>query len=312
VNVIGYVVKNSLLKTKIYSSGTLLANEEVQLKPEAGGRLISIYFKEGTKINKGSLLAKINDADLQAQLKKVELQYELAKQKEIRAKGMLAVQGLSEEEYDMAANQVKTLAADIDYLKSQIYKTELRAPFDGSIGLKQISEGSIVSTSTILASMQQTDQLKLDFSIPEKYAAFVLRNDTVVFTVDSGSEKHIAFVDAIEPRIDMQTRNLLIRARYSNKNQALYPGSFARVELYSSKNKMALMVPTEAILPELKSKTIFVSRNGKAIPVKVDTGTRNAAQVEIISGLTEGDTIIVSGIMSLKPDDKLHFVEIKK
>ncbi len=307
----GYVVKGVELKNKIYSSGTIFANEEVVLKPEVQGKLLSILFKEGSFVSKGKLLAKINDADLQAQLHKLELQVNLAKQKETRLKSLLNIKGTSEEEYDASSNQVQTLEADMDFLKSQIAKTEIRAPFDGTIGLKQISEGSFVTNSTVISSMQQTNFLKIDFTVPEKYANMISIEDTVQFTVDTGNEKFTASIVAIEPRIDLQTRNLLIRARFENTQPFIYPGAFARIELISGKKIQALMIPTEAVVPELKGKKVFVSRNGKAIPVRVETGTRTDSQIEIINGITEGDTILVTGIMSLKPEDNIQFINLK-
>ena len=311
VNVTGYIVSSQLLENKIYSSGTILANEEVVLHPEVSGKLVSVNFKEGNFVGKGALLAKINDADLQAQLRRLGFQLKLATEKRDRLNGLLNIQGVSQQEYDEGASQLQLISSDIDYTKAQIAKTEIRAPFAGKIGLRQISAGSYVTNATTIATIQQTNILKIDFTIPEKYADIVRIGDMVQFTVDNTPEKSFAKVFAIEPKIDAETRNITVRAICNNTHAAILPGAFARIELVAEKKKSTIMIPTEALIPELKGKKVFVSKDGKAQPVMVQTGIRNDAQVEITSGLTEGDTLIVTGIMSLKPDAKVKIIEIK-
>lgn len=312
VNVTGYVVSNMVLENTLFSSGSILANEEVELRPEVSGKLISIRFQEGSYVKKGTLLAKINDIDLQAQLKKSALAMKLANDRKDRLRGMLDIQGVSQEEYDLAANQIQTVAADMDYIHAQIAKTEVRAPFSGRIGLRKISEGSFVTNATVIASMQQTDQLKIDFTIPEKYVAVVAKGDQIHFSVDNLKEQFTAIVYAIEPKIDAETRNISVRAVCKNANASIIPGSFARIELVTNTKQTALMIPTQAIIPELNGKKVFVSKAGIAVPVKVETGLRNDTRIEILSGLTEGDTVIITGIMTLKPDTKVNFISINK
>ena len=135
VTVTGFVVHAQELENKIFSSGTIMANEEVILRPEVQGKLVSVLFKEGSNISKGTLLAKISDTDLQAQLRKLDLQLKLAKEKEVRLKGLLDINGVSQEEYSELANQLQTIVSDMDFTKAQIAKTEIRAPFNGKIGL---------------------------------------------------------------------------------------------------------------------------------------------------------------------------------
>jgi len=307
----GFVVRSEILENTISSSGTVLANEEVELRPETAGKLVSIGFKEGTVVQKGALLVKIYDNDLQAQLKKLNLQYKLAKEREGRLKGLLGINGVSQEEYDIASNELETITADMDYTKAQISKTEIYAPFRGKIGLKNVSEGNFVNNTNVIASIQQTDLLKIDFTIPEKYAALVIPGDTVEFTVEGITEKLTARVSAIEPKIDAETRNIMIRALYNNAKGNVYPGAFAKVELITKKRE-AFMIPTEALIPELKGKKVFVVENGKAKPVKVETGFRSDTKIEITKGLNAGDTVITTGIMTLKPEMNVKIVQLKK
>jgi len=307
-----FIASASTLDNQLFSSGTVRANEEVMLMPEVAGKLIQINFKEGTNVSKGSLLAKISDVDLQAQLSKLNLQLKLARERETRLKSMIEIKGVSQEEFDSATNLVNTINADIEFIKAQIAKTEIRAPFDGQIGLRQVSEGSFVNSSTVIASIQQTKLLKIDFTVPEKYADIVVPGNIVKFTVDNINQTFTAKVDAIEPKIDEQTRNITIRAIYNNNGGKIYPGAFARIELSANKKQEAILIPTEAIIPELKGKKVFVNRSGKAIPVKVKTGLRNDARIEITEGLVVGDTVITTGIMTLKPEAEIIITNIKK
>lgn len=311
-NATGYVVELQTLVNTIASSGSVLANEEVELRPETSGKLISIGFKEGGLVQKGALLVKINDADLQATLKKLNLQLALTKQKEARLKSMLDIKGVSQEEYDAVANQLQTIGADIDYTNAEIAKTEIRAPFSGKVGLKNISEGSFVNSTTIIANVQQTDLLKIDFTVPEKYASIVVVGDSILFSIEGVKEKFAATVSAIEPKINVQTRNINVRALFKNNNGMVYPGAFAKVELVASKSRSSFMIPTEAVIPDLKGKKVFVCKNGKAMPVKVETGMRNDSKIEITNGLNPGDTVITTGIMSLKPEMSVKIIQVKK
>ena len=311
-NVTGFIVHETAFDNKLFSSGTLLAADEAILRPEVQGKLMSINFQEGAMVKKGELLAKINDADLQATLRKLALQLQLAEEKQNRLASLLSIKGISQEENDAALNSVATIKADMDYTKAMIAKTEIRAPFDGRIGLTQVSEGNFVNTSTIIASLQQINTLKVEFSLPEKNAQLIHAGDSVLFTVDQSTEQYVAKVYATEPKIDQQTRSFMVRARYANKNKELYPGSFARVEVIASKLQHGLFIPTEALIPELKGKKVFLYKSGKAISTKVLTGLRNDATVEITSGIQASDTIITTGIMSLKPDALVKLVSVKQ
>ena len=312
VTVTAYIVKPEKLNNKIYISGTLLSNEEVTLMPEVAGKILSIAFKEGSAVKKGDLLVKINDEDLQAQLKKLQLQEKLASEKEARQKKLLAINGISQEEYDASLTQLNSIAADIEVLKAQIAKTQITAPFNGTVGLKNISEGSYVTPGTQIATMQQSDPMKLDFYVPEKYATLVKVNGKLTFTTEAGTEKHDAVVMAIEPKVDAVTRTIQVRAKTDNKGGNLFSGSFVRIEFSLQETEDALMIPTESIIPILKGQKVFVARGGKAEEVKVETGLRSENKVQILKGLSAGDTVIATGIMQLKSGSLLKIVNINE
>ena len=304
-----HVAKEEILKNNITSTGTIMANEEIELRAEVPGPVRKIYFKEGTPVKKGTLLVKINDAEMQAQLKKMQLQQQLAEQKVERYKKMSEIQGISREEYDIIINQANTLNADIEFTRAQIAKTEIRAPFDGVIGLKNVSEGSYVNAMQVIAVLQQTDPVKIEFFIPERYSAFASTSNSINFFIEGLRDTFTGKVYAIEPKIDPVTRTIRLRAVSENKDGRINPGSFAKVSLTLNEIKDALLIPTEAIIPELKGQKVFLYRSGKAQPQKVETGLRTESRIQIFKGIEPGDTIITMGIMQLKPGVAVKIAE---
>jgi membrane fusion protein (multidrug efflux system) len=296
------VVHPEKLNNSIQVAGSILANEEVDLKPEVNGKVIKIAIKEGGLVKKGELLLKLNDADLQAQLTKLNFQLKLAQENEVRQKKLLGIQALSQQEYDVAINQLNTLRAEAALLQAQMAKTEIRAPFDGVIGLKYVSEGSLVAAGTRIAALQDIDPVKIDFSIPEQYMTAIHKNDSVVFTVPGSAEEFVGNVYAIEPKIDPATRTVQIRAIYQNKLHKVFPGSFASVKLIMQKIPDALMIPTQAVIPQLKGQKVFICKKGKAVPINIEVSTRTEDKIRVIKGLNAGDSLIITGIMQLKPD----------
>jgi membrane fusion protein (multidrug efflux system) len=311
VNVTVTIAKSSTFDTKITSTGTTLSNEEVDLKPEASGKITQIMFKEGDRVSKGELLLKLNDADLTATLNKLKLNEKLAAEKEGRLKKLLEIKGVSQEEYDAALNALQGIRADMEFTTAQIAKTELRAPFDGIIGLKSVSEGSYVSPTVKIASMQQIDPIKIDFFIPEKYSSIVHKGQKLTFKIQGQNEIFEGEIFAIEPKIDLATRTLQIRGLSPNKAGKVLPGSFAEVSLTINAASNIILVPTEAIVPILKGQILYVCKSGKATGVKVETGARTDAQIEITSGLNAGDSVVTTGIMNLKEGAPVKILESK-
>lgn len=296
-----YVAKEEDTDNTVFASGTVVPNEEVELKSEVAGRLIKLNFKEGTYVQKGQLIAKLNDRDLVAQLKKLEYEEELATQIEARQKKLLEIDAISKEEYDMAVNKINTLSADKDLLQVMLEKTEVRAPFSGRIGLKNISEGAYITSSTVITNLVQSNPVKIDFAIPEKYANLIQLNQNVNFTIDGSDDIFEAQVIALDPKVDEDLRTLKIRALSNNQNGRLLPGMFVRVNVPLGTDR-SIMIPTEAIVPILKGKKVFVMKEGKATEAIVKTGLRTDKDVQIEEGLTVGDSVIVSALMSVKPN----------
>ncbi len=307
----GLLVKSSELQRQIEVSGTILPFEETRLMPEVSGRVVSLNIQEGRAVKKGALLVKLFDGDLQAQLKMLEVQLKIAENNEQRLKTLFDIQGTSRQEYDAGILQVSNLKAQIEILKVNISKTEIRAPFDGVLGLKSISNGQYVTPSTEIVTIRTVNNLKLDFSLPERYSEDLKQGSKVKFTI-TGSEKiYEAAVVASEYSIDQQSRNLNVRAVVSSNREGLLPGAFAKVKADLGSSKNAIMIPTSAIVPQANKKKVFIAKNGIAKSVEIKTGFRETENIEVISGLNVGDTLIVSGIMFVKPNKPVKFSNIK-
>ena len=305
MTVSGMVVQLQTFDNNLSLSGSIEANEQVEIRSEVSGIVESINFKEGSFVSRGQLLFKVNDIELRAQLGQAKTKQGLAAENERRANLLLQKEAISQEEYDVARADFKSAQAQTQLINAQIAKTSIRAPFSGKIGLRSISPGTYVTPIVMVANLVNTGKLKITFSIPEKYAAQVKNNADLSFTVAGSAQKYNATVYAIEPSVATATRTLQVRALADNKEGKLLPGTFANIELPLEIIKEAIVVPTEAIIPVQNGKKLFIARNGKAHEVMVETATRTDASILVLSGLKAGDTVLTSGVMSLKSDSKV-------
>lgn len=308
----GYVVKSSELANSLSIPGTLEAAETVELRPEMQGKVIALNFNEGGLVSKGQLLVKLYDADLQAELKGLKIQRELAVKNEERVKKLLDINGVSQQEYDVIQNSVSGLDAAMELTQAKIARTEIRAPFNGKIGLRKISVGAMVGPTDVIATLVQTDPLKLDFALQEKYVYALNGKENVVFKVQGVDGEFPGKISAMESQINATTRSLSVRALCDNKKGKLLPGAFASVAITFDVIPNALLVPNQAIIPEARGKKVIVSRSGKAEFVSVTTGVRDADNIQIESGLNEGDTIATTGLLRIKPGTVLVFKNLGK
>ncbi|MCD8032646.1 MAG: efflux RND transporter periplasmic adaptor subunit [Bacteroides sp.] len=302
LNVNGVIIKPQSLTEEITINGRLLPDEEVDLAFETSGKVVAIYFEEGTLVKKGQLLAKVNDLPLQAQLQRLEAQVKLAEDRVFRQSALLEKDAVSKEAYEQVRTDQAILEADIEIIKANIAQTELRAPFDGIIGLRQISEGSFASTSTVVAKLTKISPLKIEFAVPERYASQIQRGTNLTFSVEGRLTPMQAQVYATESQIDQSTFTLPVRAYYPNTNGALLPGRYASVQLKMREISNAIAIPTEAIVPEMGLDKVFLYRSGRAYPVEVTTGLRTESEVQVLEGLHMGDTIITTGTLQLRMD----------
>ncbi len=300
--VTGTIAKPSYLTNGIRSAGSLLANEEVDIVGKVSGKVTAVYFKEGSKVKKGDLLVKIYDEDLQAQLRRSEIQEKMLSEKLERQRVLLSKDAVSREAFDQLQTDYNVILADINLLKVRIAETEVRAPFDGVIGFRYVSEGTYVTPQVKIAHLFDQSILKLEFAINEKYVSENLMGKKISFETEGYSDEFFATVYAVDYRIDQTTRTIGLRARYDNRTGKLVPGMYASLTLITDEKMNALQVPTEAIVPEMNEKKIWVARNGRAELIPVVTGARTASAIEVISGLAAGDTVLTTGLIQLRPN----------
>lgn len=308
----GFLVEPKTLTEEIEVPGSLLPEEETQLRAEVSGRIVQLNIQEGSSVKKGQVLVKLFDQDLQAQLQKLQVQLQIAEKTEERQAELLKINGISQQEYDLSVLSVENLKADIQAVKIAISKTEIRAPYDGRIGLRYVSPGAYLSPNDIVATVRKIDQLKLEFSVPEKYAKEIQKGEHVNFRVDGGSATHSGVVTATENSVDQTTRTLKIRAIVKANHPELVPGVFAKISLQLGLNNAALMIPTQAVLPQARNKQVLVLQGDSVRYTVVETGLRDSAYVQILSGLKAGDTVIITGLMAIRPNSKIKIGELKR
>lgn len=306
------IVKDTTVINNIDVTGTIDANEQVNLISQTAGNITGIYFKEGGHVSKGQLLVKVYNQDLQAQLQQNQYQIALAKETEYRNKILLQKEAISKEEYETSLTNLNSLKAQSDMVKAQIARTEIRAPFSGTIGLRNVSPGGYLSPATSIATLVNIDPAKLTFSVPERYLPLIQAGSKISFTTASSAKKFLATVYAIEPNIDATSRSITIRAKAPNPNNELRAGSFAKINLTLDQMPKTIMIPTECVIPDIKSSKVFIYKKGVAAAKNVKTDLRTDTKIQITEGLKPGDSLIVSGIIQMRPKVALKIVKVIK
>jgi membrane fusion protein (multidrug efflux system) len=286
---------------KLFATGSLVANESVQLQSERAGVVEKISFEEGKLVKAGEVLVLMDDSELQAQLDRAKAQLELATASEDRQRNLLRNKGISPADYDQAEANLHIAEAEVKLIEAQIEKTRIRAPFDGVAGLRRVSIGAYLQPGAVICSFQDISSLKIDFSLPERYLGLVATDQKVQFRVAGDSDTFEATVSAIEPSVDVQTRSLAVRAIVPNQEQKLLPGAFVEVEVGLEEMKDALLIPAIALVPGLQRQSVFVHENGQVQERQVQAGLRTADSVQIASGLKAGEEVVTSGVLQLRP-----------
>jgi membrane fusion protein (multidrug efflux system) len=299
------------IENKIEANGSVVANEYVELHPEISGRITYLNVPEGVHVPAGTIIARINDADLQATLEKSKALMDLYQKTEERDRKLLDINGINQADYDLALNNVNSTKADIDYTQAQIDKTIIRAPFGGIVGLRQVSPGAYVTPATVIATVQQLDRIKVDFTVPEQYSSIMKKGTLVDIQLDATANVHRkGLIIATEPQINLSSRNLKVRAILEDGQG--HPGAFVKVFVNASGiDKQAIMVPTNCIIPDDRNNQVIVVKEGRAQFVNVKTGIREANNIEITQGLHAGDTIIVTGVLFARPNSPVTVRTVK-
>lgn len=299
------IVKTSPIQRKLQVPGSILPNEQVELKSEAAGKLVELNIVEGATVKKGDLLARINDSELKALLQKKQLDEKLAADDVARKKRLIEIDAISIQDFEAAQNKLDGIRAEIAQTEAQIAKAEVRAPFDGRIGLRNVSLGSYISISTTLATLVQDNPLKIEFSVPERYTTLIKNGTPVIFSVGDQHTQYQAAVYAVESAIDPNTRSLKVRAIYANRSRSIIPGTFAKVNIIFQNSPDAIQIPPQAIVPEMETQTVLIAQKGRAVKRVVNIGERTSQLAEIIEGVNIGDTIITTGLTSIRDGSRV-------
>lgn len=308
-----FIITTRSLDNVIRTSGTVIPNEEVEVRSEVSRRLTGIHFTEGSYVPRGKVLFSLDNSELNAQLRKFEIQEELAIKKLDRDE-LLRERGLlPEQDYEISVNELERIRADIDLVRVQISKTYIRAPFPGIAGLRNVSRGSYVTPSDVLTTIQDISKVKIDFSIPERYVLNFRKGQKVTFTTDAADGEFTAEIYASETSLDVNTRTVMIRAISNNPGGILKPGVFANVTFTLDDIKDAIMIPAQALIPKLKGHEVYIVKDGKARSIDVEMGLRTENEVQIFSPeINVGDTLVITNILRLRQNAEIKIENIKQ
>jgi membrane fusion protein (multidrug efflux system) len=294
-------VKVGTIAQELSAVGTLLANEAVMIRPELDGRVSAIHFTEGQSVAKGAKLVSLDSSEVEAQLAGVESELSLNRSRMQRAEELQKKNFISAQALDEARENLNRSLARRDEIRARLDKSIIRAPFAGVAGLRQVSPGAYVKAGQDIARLEGIGTLKLDFRVPEVYLGRIRVNQEVALRVDAyPGESFAGAIYAIEPAVDEQTRTVLVRARVPNPGVRLKPGMFARVNLTLDVRENALLVPEQSLVPMGADRYVFRVVEGKAVRTKVELGLRRPGEVQITSGLSTGDAIIVDGQLKVQ------------
>ena len=306
------VLSPTTISDEFFVSGSIIPDEEVDLSFETSGKITEIFFKEGTQVSKGDLLAKINDAPLQAELNKLKAQLKLYTDRMYRQNVLLEKEAVSQEAFQEAETNLATLQAEIDKVTANIDQTELHAPFDGIIGLRQVSQGTYASPTTTIARLTKTNPLKIDFAVPERYAGTLKAGTQLTFTVEGDLNVKKAKIYALDSHVNKDTRTFSVRAIYDNSDGKLYPGRYVSIALTTQNFENTLAVPSQAIISEMGIDKVFLYKSGKALPVEIKKGVRTESLVQVLEGINPSDTVITTGTMQLRTGQKVILDSVNK
>lgn len=305
------LIQSGSVRDVIYVNGSTVPNEEVTVSSEVPGKVTKILFKEGSFTKKGAPLVQLDVTELKAQKERLLVQQQLTRKIAERLEGLYNREGVSLQEYEIARAEADQIDAELALIDVQIEKRTVKAPFEGLLGLRQVSEGSYLSPGTAIVSLVNINPINIEFSVPERYGRDVNRGTRIDFRLDGSNDAYTAVVVAKEPNVDPTTRTLKLKAEAANPSGRILPGAFANVSVNLQFFDDAIMVPTQSIIPELGGKKVFVLRDGKAQSVAVETGIRREEEIQVLKGLQQGDTLIITGILQVKEGTPVEVTKIR-
>ncbi len=306
------VLKPETLNDVFRTTGVLLPDEEVNLIFEASGKITQINFKEGSFVNKGDLLAKVNDAPLQAELRKLEAQLPLAQERVYRQRTLLDKDAVSQEAFETVTTELDKLKADVELVKARINQTELRAPFSGMIGLRMVSEGAYASPQVVVSKLTKISPLKIEFAANESQVDEIVNGTKLTFTVENDLNTYEAFVYAVEASLETSTLSIKARARYANPGGKMKPGHSASIEIQLREITNTIVIPSISSIAEMGQDIAYTYKNGKAHRVVLTKGLRTATSVQVLKGLSIGDTLLTTGVMQLRDGMNVSIAQLEE
>lgn len=308
----GYIAETHKANNSFKTMATLEPMNSVELTAATNGRLVNLYAKDGASVQKGTLLAKIDDSELKAQLKQAESNQQLAKQKMERTQGLVEKNAATQADLESAEASLKSADASIELIKAQIAKTEVRAPFSGKLGFVNVSVGAWLTTGTSVATLSDVKKLKAKFALPQRYATTLKVGDSITLQDEERAIQKVGKVAALDATISESSRTRQIMVTVDNSKGDLIAGGYAKVnvELQSGRTQ-TIPVPAEALTLDKDGAFVYIVENGKASMRRVETGLRTPIAVDVISGLNEGDTVITSGLISIRQGSGVRIREIR-
>ena len=297
------------LSEQVTAIGTLLSDEAVTVSSEIPGRLKEIHFQEGQPVVKGAPLFTLDDSVYRAHLADAEAKLKLAEQTHQRASQLFKNKYATAQAVDEATSSLAVNTATVELARVQLDKARIVAPFSGIVGLRHVSAGEYITSGQALVNLEAIDPVKADFRVPERFLPAIRVGQSIRIKVDAYPEDVFeGKVYAIDPRLDVAGRSLLVRALVPNKDQRLRPGLFARVTVLLQLKEDALSVPEQAIVPQGDAQYVFKIVNGKVMLTKVVTGTRREGRVEIVDGLSVGDEVVTAGQLKIRDGSAVSIV----
>ncbi len=287
----------TVVKEDLQAVGSLRSNESVILRPEVSGRIAAIGFKDGQLVRKGQLLIGLDATLNEAEVAQARAEYDLALSNLKRSEDLASRKFISSSAQETATSNAQVAEAKLKLAQARLSKMRIIAPFDGSVGIRNVSLGDYVKDGTDLVNVEDVRILKVDFRLPERNYSLVRVGQTIEVVADAlPNERWQGRIEAINPKVDADGRSLEIRALLENTSGKLRPGMFVRVRVIVGERSNALLVPEEAIVPQGAEFYVFKVVDGAARRVPVKIGVRRDAMVEILDGLTAGDQVVTAGM----------------
>ena len=310
VDVVVSKVQVGVVNDQFQALGTANANEAVTIVTKVSGIVRGVNFEEGETAKRGAVLVELDDREARATLAVSTAQLRNATMLYERAQQLAKSNNIPLAKVDELFSSLQAAESQVEAAKARLADLQIYAPFDGRLGLRRISPGTLVTQSTVITTLDDTSIIKLDFSVPETLLANVKVGSTVDARNDVNPERHYqGTVRTINSRIDPVTRAVEIRAHVANDDNSIKPGMLMTVGLNLAQRQNALLIPEAALVPEGSEQFVYKIEDGRAVRVPVKIGVRRRGTVEIIDGLVADEQIVVGGVQKVRNGTRVRVVQ---